>query len=332
MTIQTIAVVGAGAWGTALAVVAREAGRSVTIVARDAGIAAAINDDHRNPRYLPDVTLDPAIGATTDAGAVAAAEAVLLVTPAQTTRAVVATLAPYLRAGVPLVICAKGFEQPAGRLLSEVVAEAAPRAVPAVLSGPTFAAEVAGRLPTAVTLACGDAAQAEALRQALRAPAFRPYDSPDIVGAQTGGAVKNVIAIASGIVAGRRLGGNARAALMTRGLAEVARLSEALGGDARTPMGLSGLGDLALTCTSPMSRNYALGRALGEGQRLEALVGAGHDLAEGYYSAPAVLARANALRVEMPICAAVHAVLYDGAAIDVTIQELLARPLRRESN
>ena len=324
--------VGAGAWGTALAVVANAAGRAVTIVARDPSLVAAINETHRNPRTLADIPLDPAIEATADVSAVGTADAVLLVTPAQTTRAVAAAVAAHLRPGVPLVICAKGFEQPTGRLLSEVLAEAAPRAIPAALSGPTFAAEVARRLPTAVTLACADGVLAEALREALRAPTFRPYDTPDVVGAQTGGAVKNIVAIACGIVEGCALGGNTRAALMTRGLAEVARLSAALGGDPRTLMGLSGLGDLALTCTSRMSRNYALGVALGAGQRLAALVGAGHDLAEGYYSAPAVLARAAALGVEMPICAAVHAVLYDGAAIDATIQELLARPLRRESN
>ncbi len=326
---RRVAIIGAGAWGTALAMVARQAGREVVLVARDAGKAAAIAAARENTDRLPGVRLDDAIEVTADIGAAANANALFIVTPAQSLRSVGAVLAPILADRRPVVLCAKGVEKETGLLPVEVLAEVTPSALPAVLSGPTFAGEVARGLPTAVTLACADEGVANALVDALGSPAFRPYATHDVVGVEVGGAVKNVAAIACGIVAGRGMGENARAALMTRALAEVARLGTALGGDARTLMGLAGLGDLTLSCTSAMSRNYAFGQALGRG---EPIASAGHGaLTEGVYTAPAVLIRAARANVEMPICEAVNAVLHGDADLDATIAQLLSRPFRRET-
>jgi len=319
-----VVVVGAGAWGTALAQVAATAGRRVTLVARRPEHAAEIARG-TNPR-LPGVVLDPAIEITT--GEVPDADAVLLVVPAQALRAVTATLS-HLNA--PLVICAKGIERETGLLPTEVLAETLPRATTAVLSGPNFAAEVARGLPTAVTLACKDAATGRALVETLGTATFRPYFTPDTVGAQVGGALKNVIAIACGVVEGRELGENARAALMTRGLAELGRLNAALGGSPATLAGLSGLGDLTLCCTSRTSRNYALGVALGEGKTVDEATVGGRILTEGAFTAPAVLARARTLDVELPITQAVAAVLRGEADVDDAIHDLLSRPFRDEA-
>ena len=327
---QNVGVIGAGAWGTALATVAQRAGRKTVIRAREIGVVEAINTRHINPDYLPDIALDPAIHATDDFEEVASADIVLLVTPAQFVRATVTSIAPYLTARTPVVICAKGIEQTTGNLLSEAISETAPDLTIAVLSGPTFADEVARGLPTAVTLACEKLDLANALVDALGTPTFRPYASPDLVGAQIGGAVKNVIAIACGIVDGRGLGQNARAATIARGLAELVRFGEALNVDPRTLMGLSGLGDLTLTCTSVASRNYAVGKTLGEGATLDDVMTGRRTVAEGVSTAPAVLTRAKALGVELPICAAIHAILHDNADIDATIAEVLARPFRSE--
>ena len=327
---QNVGVIGAGAWGTALATVAQRAGRKTVIRAREIDVVEAINTQHINPDYLPDIALDPAIHATDDFEEAASADIVLLVTPAQFVRATVTSIAPYLTARTPVVICAKGIEQTTGKLLSEAISETAPDLTIAVLSGPTFADEVARGLPTAVTLACEELDLANALVDALGTPTFRPYASPDLVGAQVGGAVKNVIAIACGIVDGRGLGQNARAATIARGLAELARFGEALNVDPRTLMGLSGLGDLTLTCTSVASRNYAVGKALGEGATTDEIMTGRRTVAEGVSTAPAVLTRAKALGVELPICAAIHAILHDNADIDATIAEVLARPFRSE--
>lgn len=328
---QRIAIIGAGAWGTALATVARRAGRDVIVHAHERETAAAINGDHANPDFLPDVSLDPAITATNDlAAAVTDADAVLAVTPAQFLRASLSALADAIPDGAPLVICSKGIELDTGKLMNEVAEAALPGRILAVLSGPTFAAEVARGLPTAITLACADDAVAAALAEAIGTATFRPYTARDVVGAEVGGAVKNVIAIACGIVDGRGLGQNARAAVIARGLAEIARFAGALGADPRTLMGLSGLGDLTLTCTSTASRNYALGAALGGGTPFSELMEGRKTVAEGVTTAPAVLTRAAALGVEMPICEAVKTILDDGADIDVTIAGVLARPLRAE--
>ncbi len=329
--LQRVAVIGAGAWGTALAIAAHRAGREALIWARDAALAARLNAQHENPDYLPGVPLDPAIRATTEGAEVATADAVLLAVPAQHLRAIAGCFAAVLPRDRPLVICAKGIERGSGALMSEVLAEVLPQHPVAVLSGPTFAGEVARGLPAAVTLATTDAALGTALVTALGSRTFRPYLSDDPVGAQIGGAVKNVIAVACGIVAGRKLGANAGAALITRGLAEIARLGRALGGRRKTLMGLSGLGDLTLTCTNIQSRNFALGQALGAGQTLDQALAGRRTVAEGLHSAAAVVGLAAQHRVEVPISAGIAAILEQGASIDDTIAALLTRPFAVET-
>jgi len=328
--VQRIGIIGGGAWGTALAVTARRAGRDVILWARETDVVAAINERHENPLFLPGIAIDAAIAATGELATAASANAVLLAVPAQHLREIAGSLAPSLRPGAAVVICAKGVEEKTGALMSEAAAAVLPGAKLAILSGPTFAGEVARGLPTAVTLATADQALGRAVIAALGTRSFRPYLSDDMVGAEIGGAVKNVLAIACGIVAGRRLGDNARAALITRGLAEMVRLARVKGGRPETLMGLSGLGDLTLTCTGLQSRNHSLGFALGEGKSLAAILGARRSIAEGVSSAAAVGALARRLGVDMPIVAAVDAILHRAADIDETIAGLLARPFRAE--
>ena len=326
----SVGVAGGGAWGTALALAAARAGRTVTLWARDPAAVEAINARRENPAHLPGVRLDPPLEATTDLARAAAAELVILSTPAQTTRAVAGALAPLMRPGTPLVITAKGFEAGTGLLLADVVAAAAPAARPAVLSGPSFAADVARSLPTAVTIAAADIALAEALARALASPFFRPYASDDVIGVEVGGALKNVLAIASGVVIGRGLGASAQAALIARAFAELMRLAVALGARAETLTGLSGFGDLVLTATSRQSRNFAFGVALGEGGSAAALKEAG-PLVEGAKTAPVALAIAARLGIDAPVTAAVAALVEGRAGVDQVIGELLARPLKRET-
>ena len=328
---RRIGVIGGGAWGTALAALARAKGREVVLWAREPEVVAAINAEHRNPQYLPEAELDPAIRATEEMAEAARADALLLVAPAQYVRAVCAALEPDLSPAVPLVICAKGIERDSGKLLSEVVAETCPEAPLAVLSGPTFAGEAVRGLPTAVTLACADGTLARRLAEALGSPTFRPYLSDDVVGAQIGGAVKNVIAIACGIAEGRGRGESARAALIARGMAEILRLGSAKGATERTLMGLSGLGDLVLTCTSPRSRNTSLGIALGQGQNLDEVLGQRRSVAEGVATADAVSRLAGRLEIEMPICTAVDGIVNHDASIDATIRGLIEGPFKSES-
>jgi glycerol-3-phosphate dehydrogenase (NAD(P)+) len=321
-----IGVVGGGAWGTALACLARRAGRKVSLWSRDPAISRAIAGERRNPVYLPDLTLEDGIEAAPDLSHLRAADALLLVCPAQAVR----DLARQLPGGVPVVICAKGIEASSGLLMPEVLNEALPRRAIAMLSGPSFAEEAARGLPTAVSIATHDAALGRALAESLAAGAFRPYWTEDVTGVALGGAVKNVLAIAAGIVEGRGLGHNATAALITRGFAEMARLGLAMGATLETLTGLSGLGDLVLTCHGPLSRNRALGEALGKGMSLATHLSGRRQIVEGEATAPAVLARAKRHGVEMPICAAVDAILHRGANLDEAIRALLARPLRRE--
>jgi glycerol-3-phosphate dehydrogenase (NAD(P)+) len=328
--VPDIGIVGGGAWGTALAAVAHRAGAGVLLWAREPEVVAAINARHVNPVFLPDAPLDPAIAATDALAAVARAPLVLLVVPAQHLRAVADALAPVLPAATPLVVCAKGIEIGSCRLMTEVVAACLPDRPVAVLSGPTFAREVARGLPTAITIASHDARLAQLVAQRLGGPTFRPYLSDDPVGTEIGGAVKNVLAIACGIALGRGLGDNARAALITRGLAEMIRVGVAKGGLVDTLVGLSGLGDLTLTCTSEQSRNLSLGIALGRGRALAEIVAERRSIAEGVDSAGAVVALARRLGIEMPIAAAVDAVLNRDADIDATIAGLLQRPFRAE--
>ncbi len=329
MDLNHIGIVGGGAWGTALAAVAKAAGGDVTLWARETEVVEAINTGHDNPLFLPGVKLDPGIRATTSLADLGGCDAALFVVPAQFAHSVLTELRPHWR-GQPLVLCAKGIEIATGRLMTEVAASALPGAPVAVLSGPTFAAEVAKGLPTAITLATPDRALGERLAERLGRSAFRPYWSDDPIGAEIGGAVKNVLAIACGIVQGRKLGDNARAALITRGMAEMARLGVALGGRAETLMGLSGLGDLVLTCSSPQSRNMSLGLDLGAGRTLAEILAERRSVAEGVPTAKAVTALAAKLGIDMPICAAVDAILHQGAAVEGAITALLARPFRAE--
>jgi glycerol-3-phosphate dehydrogenase (NAD(P)+) len=329
--VKRLAVIGAGGWGTALAAVAARAGRQVVLWARDPAIAAVINRRHENPLYLPDIALDPAIAATDDLpAAIADADAALLVVPAQFMRGILSRLAPALPAGLPLLLCAKGIETPSLLLMSELAGEIVPASPVAVLSGPSFAAEVARGLPTAVAIASHDAALARAFIGALGTARFRPYLSPDPVGVEIGGAVKNVLALACGIIEGRGLGDNARAALITRGLAEMIRLGLAKGAAAETCRGLSGLGDLVLTCTGGQSRNLRLGVALGRGASLATALADGRSVVEGVATAAAVVRLAARLGTEMPISAAVDGVLHRNVAIDDMIDALLRRPYRSE--
>ena len=329
-SIQTIGVIGAGAWGTALAQTARLAGRDVALWAREAEVADEINSAHRNSIFLPDVPLDADLLATNDLAEIAERDAILLVPPAQHVRAVAQVLAPLLVPGTPVVICAKGIEQATGKLMGQVLAEALPGATPAILSGPSFAADVARGLPAALTLATGDADLGQRLAEAIGYRNFRLYWSSDVIGAQLGGALKNVLAIAAGIVDGKALGASAHAALVTRGFAEMRRLGAALGARPETLTGLSGLGDLVLTCGSPQSRNMSLGRALGQGQKLDDVLGARRSVAEGVYTAAAVVRLADEHGIEMPIAAAVHAIVSGALDVDTAIEALLARPFRAE--
>ncbi len=328
---ENIAIIGAGAWGTALAMVARRAGRNVVLQAHEPEVVDAVNEACENSLFLPGVALDPEIRATNDpAEAAADADAVLLAVPAQFLRAVLTGFSGNLPSGAPVVICAKGIEQGTLALMSEICEEVVPQAPVAVLSGPTFAAEVAEARPTAVTLASADEALGVGLSEALGTPRFRIYRSDDIVGAQVGGAVKNVLAIGCGIVEGRGLGDNTKAALMTRGLAEIVRLGLAKGAKAETLMGLSGIGDLVLTCNAMQSRNFSLGVALGQGEDLNGILAARTSVAEGVFSAASVSELAGSLSIDMPLSVAVDGILNHFADIDATIEGLLARPAGAE--
>ncbi len=325
-----VGVIGGGAWGTALAQVCARAGREVTLWAREPEVVESVNARHENATFLPGVPLDPLIRATGDFAGLAGSDLVLAVPPAQHMRSTLQAFSAHARDGLPILLCSKGVEQGSLKLMTEVLAEAIPQAAPAVLSGPSFAGEVARGLPTAVTLACHEAGRAEDLAEAIATPTFRPYFATDMIGAEAGGAVKNVLAIACGIVEGRGLGRSAHAALITRGFSELTRLAVALGGEAETVAGLCGLGDLVLTCSSPQSRNMSVGLALGQGQTLEEALAGKLSVAEGVASAPAVRDLARRLGVETPICEAVAAILAGQVGVDDAIRGLLSRPLREE--
>jgi glycerol-3-phosphate dehydrogenase (NAD(P)+) len=330
MTFQHAGVIGAGAWGTALAQVCARAGLQVTLQARETEVVASINDARENALFLPGVTLEPTIRAAADMSALADRDLILAVAPAQHLRSALAALAPHLKPNVPVVLCAKGVEQGSLKLMTEVAAETIPDAPIAVLSGPSFAGEVARGLPTAVTLACDDEGLARDIAHAIATPTFRPYVAGDMIGAEAGGAVKNVLAIACGVVEGKGLGRSAHASVITRGFAELTRFAVALGARAETLNGLCGLGDLVLTCSSPQSRNMSVGLALGQGLTLEQALAGKLSVAEGVASAPAVRALARKLGVEVPICEAVAAILDGELAVDAAIAGLLSRPLKSE--
>jgi len=321
-----LGILGGGAWGTALAQVAAEGGETL-LWAREREVVESINAAHENSLFLAGRVLDPAIRATGNLAELGGCEALLVVTPAQHMRGVLAALP---RLAVPLILCAKGMEEASMKLMHDVAREVQPEAPVAVLSGPTFAHEVAARLPAAVTLAIEDEALGERLRGRIARPWFRPYLSDDVVGAEIGGAVKNVLAIACGVVEGRRLGQNARAALISRGFAEMTRFGLARGARAETLAGLSGLGDLVLTCSSTNSRNFSLGKGLGEGRTAADLLADRRTVAEGAFTAPVLRRAANEAGVDMPIVDAVCALLAGDAGADEVVEQLLARPLRAE--
>jgi glycerol-3-phosphate dehydrogenase (NAD(P)+) len=321
-----LGVLGGGAWGTALAQVAAEGGETL-LWAREPEVVESINAAHENALFLAGHPLDPAIRATGDLADLRQCDALLVVTPAQHMRAVLAALP---RLAVPLILCAKGMEGASMKLMHDVAREAQPEARVAVLSGPTFAHEVAARLPAAVTLAVDDAELGERLRARIARPWFRPYLSDDVVGAEIGGAVKNVLAIACGVVEGRRLGQNARAALISRGFAEMTRFGLARGARAETLAGLSGLGDLVLTCSSVSSRNFSLGKGLGEGRTAAELLADRRTVAEGAFTAPVLRRAAGEAGVDMPIVDAVCALLSGEENVDEVVERLLSRPLRSE--
>jgi glycerol-3-phosphate dehydrogenase (NAD(P)+) len=322
-----IAILGAGGWGTALANTAAHAGRRVTLWARDGALLVDITAGE-NPKYLPGVELHEDISVTTSLSVAAGAEVIILAVPAQATRALLHDLVPLLGGTAPLVIAAKGIEKDSGRLLHEVLADAAPGHAIAVLSGPSFAHDVAMGLPTAVTIAGAGAAR---LQATLSTPSFRPYAGDDVIGVALGGAAKNVYAIACGVVEGLKLGENARAALLARSFAELARLGEALGAKRETLMGLSGLGDLVLSATSRTSRNFSAGVELGSGKSAASLIAPGHALAEGVATAPALVARARAAGVEMPIAAAMADLLSGALPLEQAVARLMNRPLKTEA-
>ena len=325
--LERLGVIGGGAWGTAMAQVIASDGSDVLLWAREPEVVEAVNGDHTNPFFLPGLALDDRIRATGDLAALGGCDALVVVVPAQFLRSV---LGEVPHASRPLLLCAKGIEAGSRMLMSEVAAAVAPGAPIAVLSGPTFAHEVAAGQPTAITLACADEAAGLALAERLRRPGFRPYLSGDVVGAEIGGAVKNVLAIACGVVEGAGLGQNARAALISRGFAEMTRFGMARGAKAETLAGLSGLGDLVLTCSSTSSRNFSLGKGLGQGIPPSELLRDRRTVAEGAATAPVLAEAARVAGIDMPIVDAVCALLLGQAKVDDVVRALLARPLKQE--
>jgi glycerol-3-phosphate dehydrogenase (NAD(P)+) len=327
MAFNHIAVLGAGAWGTALALACARAGRTVTLWEHDAANAAQIKT-RRESLFLPGIKLDERIATAGDLAEAARAEAILLVVPAQAVRAVAQALGPLLQHHTPVIVCAKGIERGTKKFMTEVIAECASNATAAILSGPSFAADVARGKPTAVTLASADAKVAADLAQAVGSATFRPYHSGDVRGAEIGGAAKNVLAIAAGVVTGRELGASALAALTTRGFTELVRFGKTYGARPETMMGLSGLGDLLLTCSSPQSRNFTFGVKLGRGEKPDSIQA---GLAEGVFTAPVLMQMARDRSVDMPIAAAVAGLLAGALTVDAAIDSLLTRPFKAET-
>ena len=326
---DTIGVIGAGAWGTSLALTAARAGRAVRLWAREPDVVNAIIETRENRQFLPGVALPAGLTATGDLAAAADADALLIVSPAQYLRSTLISLAGLAKPGTPLLVCAKGIERGSGKLVTEVLAEAAPDYEPAILSGPSFAHDAAQGLPTAVTIAArGEIAGR--LQTSLGHATFRPYATNDLIGVALGGAAKNVYAIACGIVDGMGLGQSARAALIARSFAELTRLGVKLGARAETLMGLSGLGDLALTASSPQSRNFHFGQEVGRGRSIAALRQPGHPLAEGVETAPALVTRARAEAIELPIAETMASVLDGTLPLEQSIARLMSRPFKSE--
>lgn len=327
---QKIGIVGAGAWGTALAVAACRAGRDVTLWAYEPDTVLDINQQHENHIYLPGVTLDRNIRATAKIPEAASADLILMVVPSQFFRNVAKEFAPYI-ADKPVIICTKGFEADTGELMSDILAETMPKAIVGALAGPSFANEIARDKPAALTVATESEVIGLRVANAMGSRMLRLYWSDDVRGLQIGGAIKNVLAIGAGIVAGRRLGDNAHAGFITRGFAELMRFGIAMGAKPETLTGLSGLGDLILTCSSEQSRNMSLGKALGEGRKLEEILGSRRSVTEGTHSAAAAVALAEQQNIELPICDAIRAILAGETGIDDAIGAILSRPFRGEA-
>ncbi len=325
-------IIGGGAWGTALACASARAGLETTLWALEEEVVEAINTKSENTVFLPGHPLPAGIRATTEMADLAASEMILMVCPAQFMRPVSESLVPHLSKPVPLIICAKGIEKKSGLLMSEVLAETAGGHPIMVLSGPTFASEVADGLPAAVTLAGEDDELLSAVAEAIGQPTFRPYWTNDLIGAQIGGALKNVLAVACGIVEGKQLGQNARAALIARGMMEMLRFAERRGGESKTLMGLCGLGDLILTCSSLQSRNMSFGKALGEGQSMEEILATRKTVSEGVHSAAILYELTEKMQLDLPICTAVYRVLYEKLEVDSAITGLLNRPFQKENS
>ena len=327
---RRIVVLGGGAWGTALALVAARAGAETVLWARDAETVAAINAGAANGRHLPGVRFDAPVRASLDADVTGAADLVIAAVPAQAMRGVLRQIAGGIGTGVPIVSAAKGLERQSLAMMSSVISAEVPQAPPAVLSGPSFAADVARGLPTALTIAAAEADLAEAIAQSLASSSFRPYAATDLIGVELGGALKNVIAIAAGIVAGAELGASAQAALVARGFAEITRLATRLGAQPATLMGLSGLGDLVLSTGSTQSRNFALGHGIGRGEAIDRLTGAGAKLAEGAFTAAVAIDLAKSVGIDLPIAEAVADVLSGCLTVREAVDRLMTRPLRAE--
>ncbi len=330
LQIRSVSIVGGGAWGTALAQTLAHGGIAITLWAREVEVVDDINARHVNRTFLPGISLVPSIRATGDLADVASSDAILAVVPAQHLRDVMSKLAKQLATDIPVILCAKGIEQSTGKFMGDVLEEAAPHVLRAVLSGPSFAADVARGLPSALTLACRNETVGRALTAALSSRQMRLYWSNDVLGAELGGAVKNVLAIAAGIVEGRGLGASAHAAIVTRGFAELRRFGEAMGARPETLLGLSGLGDLILTCGSAQSRNMSLGRALGEGRSLNEILGTRVAVTEGIATSAALVRLAREHGIDMPIAEAVHGIIEGRLLVDEAVTALMQRPLKAE--
>jgi glycerol-3-phosphate dehydrogenase (NAD(P)+) len=328
---KTIGVIGSGAWGTALAHVQAESGREVTLWAREEEVCESINTAHENTIYMPGVPLNHNIKMTNSLSDISDCDIILVVTPAQFVRATLESIRSDSMDGKSIVICSKGIEIETGRMLSDIAKETLPNASIAVLTGPCFAREVALGLPTGVTIACEDKEKAQYLAENLGCRNLRPYVTTDILGAQIGGSVKNVLAIACGAIYGLKLGENARAALLTRGIAEMARLAKAMGAKKETLMGMCGFGDTMLTCSSMQSRNFSLGVMLGEGRTLEDIMGERKSVTEGVHTARALVKLARANAVDMPIAETVYACLCEGVEMKKAVEQLLDRPFAKQS-
>lgn len=327
------AVVGAGAWGTALADLLARNGHHVTLWAREPDVVESVNTVHENVRFFFGVPLHPALGAHGDlARVVGDAELVTFASPSHVLRTIVRSAMPAVRRDAIAVVATKGIEQESLAIMTDVVGEELPGRAVVALSGPSFAAEVAARQPTAVVAAAADVAAAECAQRVFSSPVFRVYSSDDVTGVELGGSLKNVMAVATGIVDGLGLGFNSRAALITRGLAEMTRLGVALGAQPATFAGLAGLGDLVLTCTGALSRNRAVGVEIGQGKSLESILASRETVAEGVLNTRSAHALATREGVEMPIVAAVHRILFEGQDARDAIAQLMARGLRPESD